>query len=515
MSQGPIFNLVLRDERFDKWFTASDYLRQRLDAIRAKREEAGESNVQPTFADIDVSHRLYVRATYRPYVAIASEYVRVKPSGDGTAALGAAGGTCEFTFPIYGHFTSDLAIRVRFQPVGSPTATAATPETPFYRYCAFPGARLLQRVELKSDGVVIDDHTPDDVMAAAKFFVRADHRAGWDRCHGQQESREATYLANGFTGTLLYREGPQTPRLYQESFEMLVPLNFWLCRDASHALLNDLIPNSQRVVSCSLAPLGLILQALAPDPAAPGHLMPVPLPVSRLGVTLELFVNNLFTNPEIHDVFASRVGFSLIRVHRRQTHRMQSAADRFLLDQLKYPAEFFLVGVRSRELAADFDRWWLMGTPAARPDTSKLMVPAMLWNVGLGVCQLVCREAVEVSSLDTAVETIGITAHGIELYPQLAGVFYNAYLPIRYAENSMTVSPVDTSAFLINFCLYPGQFEPSGHYNLSAGRELYIDYTLKPAAPDATLNANEMVISMSALNFLIRSGDGVRLKYSL
>ena len=58
-------------------------------------------------------------------MAVASEYARVKASGDGVASISASGGTLQFTFPTYGHFTSDMAIHVRFKPIGSPTATAA------------------------------------------------------------------------------------------------------------------------------------------------------------------------------------------------------------------------------------------------------------------------------------------------------------------------------------------------------------------------------------------------------
>jgi hypothetical protein len=62
---------------------------------------------------------------------------------------------------------------------------------------------LFNKIELRSDQVLIDDYVPDDAIAYSKFFVHADQRTGWERCHGQQEAREATYLANGYTGTLM------------------------------------------------------------------------------------------------------------------------------------------------------------------------------------------------------------------------------------------------------------------------------------------------------------------------
>jgi hypothetical protein len=515
MSQAGVFTLIVRDERFDKFFQASDYLRQRFDAIRQKRKAAGEKNVQPTFVDIERSHILYIHSAYRPFVSTASEYTRVKASGDGTASIGPSGGTINFTFPIYGHFTSDMAIHIRFKPIGSLTATTPTAQTPYLRYCAYPGIRILQKVDLRSDQVLIDDYVPDDVVAYMKFFIHADQRAGWDRCLGQQEAREAVYLANGFTASLLYRDGPQTPKLYQDGFDVFAPAQFWLCRDASTALLNDLVPNSQRTVSCQLAPLADIVQALLPDPQNPmGPLIPTPLPFQKLGIEASLYVNGLYVNPEVHDVFASRVGFSLIRVHRRQTNQLQSAVDSFLLDQLKFPAEYLMAGIRDRSLRNDFDRWWLMGTPPVRTNSNSLLAPAMIWNSNLQVVQLVAREAVDVTSLDNVTGTIGVTAHGIEIFPALPSLFYNAYMPIRYAENTMVVSPIDTGAFLVNFCLYPGKYNPSGYYNLSAGREMYLNYSLTRAIQDTVAPGQfELVISMSALNFLVRKGDRINLRY--
>jgi hypothetical protein len=63
--------------------------------------------------------------------------------------------------------------------------------------------------------------------------------------------------------------------------------------------------------------------------------------------------------------------------------------------------------------------------------------------------------------------------------------------------------------------LYPGKFNPSGYYNLSAGREMYINYVLKPQFATAESGRFEMVILMSALNFIVRRGDHLHLRYSL
>jgi hypothetical protein len=534
MSQGSVFSLVTRDERFDQRFQAADALRIRLDKIRRARAaekarlraegdpRADAYNVQPTFTDLARTHLNFVHGTYRPFVSVASEYAKVKASGDGTVALTAAGGTLEFAWPIFGHFTSDMVLHIRVHAIGSADAAAseATPtaQVPLLRYCAYPGLRIAQKVELKSGQVLIDDYTPDDAVKYGKFFVGADQRAGWDRCLGQQEQRLASYSANGFTGTLTYSDGPQTPKLYHDTFDIFAPLQFWFCQDPSRALLNDMIPNTQRVVTVHLASIDKIVQAMLPappgdpDPLVPQGFVSTPLPFSRLKIEANLYVNNLTVNPEIHDIFASRIGMTLARVHRRQTNPLQAPSGAFLLDQLKFPAEYLMVGMRDRALANDFDRWWLMGMRTPKTRSTKLVVPAIVWNAGLLVNQLVVREAVEQSTLDSFTTGIGVTAHGITMHPMAPALFYNAYKPIRYVENSMIVSPIDTSEFLVTFCLYPGAHNPSGYYNLSAGREMYIQYSTRDAADVA--GRCEMVITMSSLNFLIRRGDAVSLAFS-
>jgi hypothetical protein len=544
MSQGAVFKLVLRDERFDKFFQASDFLRARLDRVRSQRHAEKERllasddpndhaagiayNIQPTFVDIEKTHILYVHSAYRPYVSIASEYTRVKPGGDGTTSIGVSGGTMTFTFPIYGHWTSDMVLHIKVKDVGNKAAyvSNATPtvQKPLLRYCAYPGLRALRCVSLKSDAVLIDDYTTDDAVAYMKMFVGADQRVGWDRCHGQQEERQATYSANGFMGTLNYRDGPQTPKTFHEGFDMFIPFQFWCCTDVSRAVLNDLIPNTQRTIQVDLAPLKDIIQAMVPASVLPAPdvanlpligYTAVDLPFTKLGIETDLYVNNLYTNPEIHDIFASRIGFSLFRGHRRQRTPLAAPEDKILLSQLKFPAEYLLVGMRDRKLAADFDRWWLMGTLPPKPAASRLVVPAIIWNDALQINQLVVREAVETSTLESFTESLGLIAHGTELFPQLPSAFYNSYLPIRYAESSVVVSPVDKSEFLVTLCLYPGKPNVSGYYNLSAGRELYLNYKLKQSMLDFNENQYEAVITMSALNFLIRRGDKLHLKYAM
>lgn len=118
MAKPGVFRLMVRDDRFDKLFTATEYLKKRLgDVFRARAGKTG-ADAQPTFADIEKTHILYLRSAYRPYVATACEYVKVAPSGQ-TKLVRGSRGVAEFVLPTSGSFTSDMALHVRFPAVGA------------------------------------------------------------------------------------------------------------------------------------------------------------------------------------------------------------------------------------------------------------------------------------------------------------------------------------------------------------------------------------------------------------
>jgi hypothetical protein len=502
MSQGGLFKLVSTDEKVDKFFIASNFLHKRLSEIKLTKS--------PSFSDIEKSHILYIGTTYKPFVSIASEYIKIKSSGDATVNISKSGGTLNFTCPNYGHFTSDMVIYLKIKAIGNQNIYSPTIDNPYLRYCAYPGVRLLKKVTFHSDQVIIDEYNRDDVIANSKFFMNEEQKRGWEKCIGQQEKKEANYYANGFVANLYYKDGYQTPKLFHDTFELFIPLEFWHCKDTSLALLNDLIPNSQRNITCELAPLEEIVQSLMPD--SNGLLKNTILPFQNLVIEdSSLYVNNLFVNPEILDIFTSKIGFELIRTHKNQTKSISSLSDSYLLDRLKYPVEYLMIGIRDRKLNSDFDRWHLMGSVKERINTSKLFTPVILWDEKNNNCRLECMEAFEVSSLEPIIDSIGITAHGIDIFPQISSLFYNSYMPIRYSSNK-TSSSIDNNMFMINFCLYPGKFNPSGYYNLSSENEMYINYRFKKNISED--KAFELVISVSILNFIIRRDNKLLLKFS-
>ena len=501
MTQSGVYKIILRDDRFDGLLRASDLLLQRLKEIREKRLAAHEPNPLATIADISKDHVMYVGTLYKPFVSVATEYVRVRPNGDATSFLNAKGGSIRFVFPMYGHFISDMVLHVKISPVGSLTATS-----PYYRYCAFPGIRLLKNVAFYSDETLIDDYTRDEAMTYSKFFIDTNHSLGWYRAVGQQTPQVASsFNPAGYTVLTTFADGAQTPATYQGLLDMWVPLQFDFCMDAARALPNDLITASQRVIKMDIAPITDMLFAYDIN------MNPIILPVSQLQIDLNLYVNSLFVNPEIHEIIASRIGLSLIRVHRRQTAQTTLSKQSILLNQLKYPIEYIMFGFRDINNLNDPDQWYLMGTPFPVTSASQFLVPIAYWN---GVAnQLAIRTAKNITSLENLVDLgLSFTTQTVEIYKDKPLQFFSNYMPLRYMGYSGIRSPTDANMGLISECLYPGNFQPSGYFPSSAGRELYLSYNSSLISPALT---TEYLVFACTLNFLVRKGDKVLLRFSV
>jgi hypothetical protein len=291
----------------------------------------------------------------------------------------------------------------------------------------------------------------------------------------------------------------------------MIPGQFWFDEDASCAVLNGMIPAGQRTITYDIERLTNLLQMATVDPGNPNNVIVQPLNITNLNYSAALYVNHLFVNDEINEIFANQIGFNLIRAHRNYTTRVESSGniEEILLTTLKFPTEYLMVGFRDIKLKNDFDRWWLMGTIKERPDPSAILAPAMVWNTDHEVFELRGRECVDTSELEPVIKSLGISSHGIEIFKSMPSMFFNAYMPIKYNKKNVITAPSDPNAFLIRLCLYPGDKQTSGFLNMSTLSKTAINFT----TVDTTVDV-EMVVCASSLNFVIQRGDKLDLKYA-
>jgi len=352
MATGGIFQLITNDGRQDRMLMATALLNSRLAQVRQAKASG------PTLADIEKTHIIFTNAHFKPFAAIGYEYNKVKASA-GNPQLGSE---IQFSIPQFGDFFHDMVLHVKLkQPTLTTTATAAS-DKPRMRWCAYPGERLVKKCQFEVNGNPLDEYTSTAYNFYREFQVPPHKRAGWDRCVGQEISHKGYLDQPDWVGSGVspaagdarflaeVADGNQTPSGQKaDDLEMFIPLLFWCNKDPRLSIPSVAIPYGQRFINVTLADqqdlVNLVVRGASTN-SAPGGSVSTS---TNLVSTCELYINNIFVNPEVHDIFIKRIGFNLIRVHRQQTHNADKSSDEVLLQQLKWPIESLFIGMRVKD----------------------------------------------------------------------------------------------------------------------------------------------------------------------
>ncbi len=506
MSTGGIFNLITNDGKQDRMLMASELLSQRLAEIRQARVTQGLENPNPTLADIEKTHILFMNAHFKPFAAIAYEYNKV------TANNPTLGSKVQFSIPQFGDFFSDMVVHVRLaNPTVAPTTGTGAGDVAVYRWCDYPGERLFQKVSFDVNGNPLDEYYPDTYNFHRQFFVSESKKAGWDRCMGQETARELVYKYNAVTGnapdnaraSVTVRNGHQTYKSNgnHSDLELFIPLLFWFNTDPRLAIPSVAIPYGQRFINIDLATKDQMVDARKHTSGTTDVTITTPI-IS----TFDLYINNIFVNPDIHDIFIARIGFTLVRVHRRQVTNVNKSSDNILLQQLKWPIETMYVGIRP------------VVNSASGSATELYANHTNLWH-RFGECGVVNVASAEFPGVsadayylneNNHVQQLTVSAHGVPLYNNLPSKFFNSYVPLQYGGWNVR-TPTDPACFMINFCLYPGTYQPSGHINVSRAREFYLQYNSTYVGANTPA---ELIVNAVAINFLLISDGSATLRYA-
>ncbi len=468
--------------------------------------------------------------------------------------------------------------------------TVGAAATNFVRYCEYPGQRICKKIKFDVNGNPLDEYTAEAMLFYQKFRVMPNKAVGWARLVGQEVPREAysdllsingaanypaaaanltnqagaavVYAAQNATNTARQvtkiLDGPQTPKATQPALDMWIPLLFWFNCNPALSIASVSIPYGQRFISVDLeaqdkilftAPGNLFLRLTTEVFTSAGtnkglanavavsdykkyvNLTPVLASNSTIDTTqqisyADLYINNLFVNPEIHDIYIKRIGFSLIRVHRYQQENFAVSTYNVWLSQLKWPIETMYVGLRPvinvDASNANQHRDWHRLTRLtdnqveinAKAHSAAVIDDTLAWNAaGAKLKNSTSQEQVMKLTYPVEAETVDtlqLQAHGINIYQTLKSAFYRDYQTFIYGGPNI-VTPEDKGALMINFCLHPGTYQPSGHINISRAREFYL--TFVSSYVSSSNNAQLLVLAI-ALNFLLISDGSAVLRYT-
>lgn len=237
-------------------------------------------------------------------------------------------------------------------------------------------------------------------------------------------------------------------------------------------------------------------------------------------------------------------------MYRFQSATLSSASDRVLLSNLKWPIETIFAGVRPAfnivnptlsgigASSGNLNAWrdWHRLTrlndryidqsakagsllPTGNADPTALTITAIAGAEANGgtrqTSQIQSRRLTYVQSTKT-LTTVQIQAHGIDIFQSTNAEFFSDYMPYHYGGYNVT-TPEDEGAMMVNFCLYPGTYQPSGHINVSRAREFYFIFTsaFLGVTDSAALGFTTVVASGTllvlaiALNFELRELGGL------
>ena len=403
------------------------------------------------------------------------------------------------------------------------------------------------------------------------------------------ESSTATSVVNGVSVPeqydvcrqhVKYVNGPQTPKPVQSPLDLWIPLHFWFNKDVRDAIASVSIPFGQRYITVNIAPQSELLfeypsvylktstttdntilgantgtGPLGADVSAGSKTTHKHVPVHQhngledVSIGMDMYINNIFVNPEIHDVFIQRISFSLVRVYRQQNRRLTSAEE-VQLNQIKWPVEYMTLGLRplwnitgtsgstqvtaatdaadegtahsvtgtikgNREKWQDWNKFTYnvscftdqSSTVSALGFGGTTDAPAPDFDVTSdGSAPTKTAYSVPVSTIDS----LSLSAHGVTIFDTMSDMMFNQYIPYTYGGCAVN-TPDDTGVMMINFSLFPGQKQPAGHLNVSRARETFVKFQ---SSYLSSKTPGDLCIVAYCINFLLISDGSAVLRFS-
>lgn len=533
MSTGGVFMIITNDGRQDKILLATELLQKRISNIKAAKEASNKAgttqgDTTPTLMEIEQTHVLFVNAHFKPFAAIGFEYTVVRPTGNVQF-----GNDVQFSLPQFGEFLADAMIRVVTKASTVTPGVNATLEgvnSPVLRWCDFPGERILQQVKIDINGNPLDQYNWETYVFHRQFELLPNKRLGWSRAMGQQvaddaildEDAHATSLSNEFH--IAVTQGPQTWKSRsQEGLELMVPLMFWFNKDPRVALPSVAIPFGQRYITVTLAQADQLMYirdrgaAITEGKEALEYSNGTSTFSTPDINSMELYINNLFVLPEIHDIYIKRVGFSLIRVYRRQITNLTKSQDEIRLNAMKWPIEYMYIGASPSSNTPHFAHWHRFAVPSKQQyDLPNFLSSATSYHYNSGNVTATAASVTATGYVYNQVfDTFRIRLQGVNLYNDYSSMFYNTYLPLAYGGININ-TPEDVGLLFVPFCIYPRIYQPSGYINVSRAREFDAIYNSSwiGSSNGSSQNTANMLVQGSAINFLIIAQSNASLRYS-
>jgi len=336
-SSGGIFKLIVNNDVQDKLLMATEYLNKRIQNIATKNKELNPS-IDPSYLNLDESwlpdvniisksHTIFTNGSFKPFVAAGFEYNKVDIQGPikyGTDVV--------FDIPIFGDYLNDCVIHIKLSKLKTVDPRDRV------RYVTMLGHKFFKKLLFKVNNNLLDMYYSDDYNLFYNFNVPPEKKTGWLRNMGQQIPYEAMITADpesDFHSEIkYYTDGNQTFKQEHGEVHLWIPLLFWF-KDVHNSLPKTAIPFGQTKITASISDINELVGYC--DYGGGGSYITPEIE------NMELYMNNIFMNPDVVNIIMSKFGFSLIRVHCRHSEILSNSDDIIRLNYLKWPTESLFV----------------------------------------------------------------------------------------------------------------------------------------------------------------------------
>ncbi len=485
--------------------TATRYLNRRLHGLprinQLNPAISYENKDKITINDVKNTHIVFVHGSYKPYCAIGHEYNIAGPKRGDTQL----GETVIFSIPAFGDFFNDMIFHCKIKaPIVNVEKLHYEGNYPSVRWTDYPGERIMQKTRFKSPHIN-DEYTSEDIVFHRQFQVPHHKLIGWKRMVGQEIPMTGYFKDNENDYTPGYRihntctNGLQTPKdCYNwneisnrldrpNDLEVFVPLLFWFNTDVRCCLPSIIIPNGSRFIEIDLA------DGEAMFGWQERGLHDVNITIENPIIEkLELFINNIFVNPRIYEIYIKTAGHTLVRLYTHQIETIGKSKWEWcnrnyyeieFNNLRRQPIELIYMGIRPKNNNLSLSNWHRFSQCDQHTFGN-----------------FICNEYKPIFN-DIRVND---DYHGV--YPNMPQTFYNSYIPFRYGGHNIN-TPNDCGLVMINFCLYPGTFQPSGFSDIPM--ELKFDTTMT----FSNYNRADLIISGKLLNFILIIDGGGCIKF--
>ena len=450
------------------------------DYIKTKTDNY-EDLIKPSIEDIQSSHFLFMNNQYKPFVESSHGYSKVTVN---TKPL--FGGEILFDVPADGNFISDMVLHIQLSELTPKNVNDKV------RYADYLGHKIIKNIQFIINNNIIDEYSGEYYNVHYNNIVPENKKKAWLSCIGQETPIDGILLQDPVNSD--YKEhriiynGNQTIKSSHGVVELFIPLLFWFNIHQKSCLLNN-YPQGKIKIKVNFEESTNLMTCV--DVVNDIYHENYNTPVFN---ECELYTNNIYINEDIQDIFISKLGFSLIRTHKKIEVLLNLDRDNISLsDELKFPVEDIAFYARpvENEIGIDSLDTWHRNAVLKLVNIKTPVIYKLAGIDTLGINNIKFYEETPVF------ESFNLSVNGGSIHGTDVPLFYQAYLPYASGKN---ITSNNKHIYFISYNLFPKQFQPSGYVNMTKSREIYFNYSSKLIKNNKPV---KLYLHATCLNFLV------------